>query len=141
MGGVLAGRSPQDFTAAVLLNPVLSLPFMFGTTDIPEWCPVESLNKPSIEDLTAEDYSEMYKKSPISTPLKIPGLIFLGQKDRRVPYEAGKIYSAMSKAKGTPVQLYIYPESDHRLADSVETSVDVVMKSLVFMEENRGKGK
>ena len=59
---------------------------MFGTTDIPEWCTVEALSRDSIEDLTAEDYAQMYKMSPISTPLKIPGLVLLGQKDRRVPY-------------------------------------------------------
>jgi hypothetical protein len=40
MSGILGGRFPQYFTSAILLNPVLSLPFMLGTTDIPEWCTV-----------------------------------------------------------------------------------------------------
>jgi dipeptidyl aminopeptidase/acylaminoacyl peptidase len=107
---------------------------MFGTSDIPEWCSVEALSRPTIEDLSAEHYGEMYKMSPISTPLKIPGLIFIGQKDRRVPHDAAKIYSALSKAKGTPMQLYMFPESDHRLVDSVETSVDIVVKTMLFLE-------
>lgn len=132
MSGILGSRYSEHFKAAALLNPVLSLPFMFGTTDIPEWCTVEALSRNSIEDLTAEDYAQMYKMSPISTPLKIPGLVVLGQKDRRVPYEAGKIYASLSRAKGVKTEVYIYPESDHRLADSVETSVDVIVKTLSF---------
>jgi hypothetical protein len=61
-----------------------------------------------------------------------------------VPYEAGKLYAALVKGEGVGCEVYIYPESDHRLADSVETGVDVVVKSVVWMEEGRvasGEGK
>lgn len=45
LGGILAGRHHEHFTANVLLNPVLSLPFMISTSDIPDWVMVEGLNK------------------------------------------------------------------------------------------------
>ena len=45
LGGILAGRHHEYFTGNVLLNPVLSLPFMISTTDIPDWVMVEALNK------------------------------------------------------------------------------------------------
>jgi acylaminoacyl-peptidase len=37
LSGLLATRHAAPFAGAVLLNPVLSLPFMFYSTDIPEW--------------------------------------------------------------------------------------------------------
>lgn len=37
LGGTIAGRFHQHFSGSVLLNPVLSLPFMLGTSDIPDW--------------------------------------------------------------------------------------------------------
>ncbi len=66
------------------------------------------MNKGGIEDLTAEDYAKMYNHSPISTPTKIPTLLILGQKDKRVPPEAGKIYQALAKLKGINIKTYMY---------------------------------
>jgi hypothetical protein len=35
MSAILAGRYPKYFAGAVLLNPVLSLPYMVAISDIP----------------------------------------------------------------------------------------------------------
>lgn len=68
MGGILTGRFSKHFTGGVLLNPVLSLPFMISTSDIPDWVLVEGLNKEdTLDHLTEEDYSKLYKLSPLAT--------------------------------------------------------------------------
>ena len=43
----------------------------------------------------------MLKESPISYPMKIPTLQFLGAKDRRVPFRQGIMYNAITKLVGT----------------------------------------
>lgn len=87
MGGILAGKFHEHITGAVLLNPVLSLPFMIATSDIPDWVLVEGLNRQdSLDHLTAEDYSHLYNASPIANIPQVPIAVFVGAKDRRVPH-------------------------------------------------------
>lgn len=75
----------------------------------------------------------MFKQSPISQPMKIPTLQFLGAKDRRVPYRQGLLFEAMTKRNGTEISTFVYENSAHSLADSVETTIDVIVKSLLFL--------
>ena len=65
--------------------------------------------------------------------MKIPTLQFLGAKDRRVPYRQGLLFDAITKDVGTPIATYVYEESAHSLADSVETSLDIVVKTVCFL--------
>lgn len=51
--------------------------------------------------MTAEDFAEMYRQSPISQPMKVPVLQFLGAKDLRVPYRQGLLFDAITKRQGT----------------------------------------
>ena len=74
----------------------------------------------------------MVRQSP--GPMKIPTLQFLGAKDRRVPYRQGLLYDAMTRKLGTKIKTYVYENSAHSLADSVETSLDVIIKSIMFLE-------
>ena len=76
----------------------------------------------------------MWRQSPIVNPMAIPTLQFLGAKDRRVPYKQGLFFDAITKAAATPITTYVYENSNHGLADSVETSMDIVVKSIVFLE-------
>lgn len=76
----------------------------------------------------------MYRQSPISEPMKIPTLQFLGAKDRRVPYRQGLLFDAITKDIGTPITTYVYENSNHSLADSTETSLDIIVKSVMFLE-------
>ena len=75
----------------------------------------------------------MFQQSPTSQPMKIPTLQFLGAKDRRVPYRQGLLFDAITRKSGTPIQTYVYEKSNHSLADSVETTLDVIMKSMMFL--------
>ena len=83
--------------------------------------------------MTAEDYVKMFEQSPMSSRMKIPSLQFLGAKDRRVPYRQGLLFDAITKKTGTPIQTYVYENSAHSLADSVETIIDVAIKSVLFL--------
>jgi len=50
----------------------------------------------------------MFKQSPISEPMKIPTLQFLGAKDRRVPYRQGLLFDAITRKIGIPIKTYVY---------------------------------
>jgi len=67
--------------------------------------------------------------------MKIPTLQFLGAKDRRVPYKQGLLFDAITKDIGTPITTYVYENSAHSLADSVETSLDIIVKTIMFLED------
>ena len=67
--------------------------------------------------------------------MKIPTLQFLGAKDLRVPYRQGLFFDAITKEIGTPITTYVYENSNHSLADSVETSIDIIVKTVAFLEE------
>jgi len=75
----------------------------------------------------------MHEQSPTSQTMKIPTLQFLGAKDLRVPFRQGLLFDAITKEVGTPITTYVYENSNHSLADSVETTIDLVIKSLLFL--------
>ena len=83
----------------------------------------------------------MHKQSASSQPMKIPTLQFLGAKDQRVPYRQGLFFDAITREVGTPITTYVYEESSHYLMDSVETVLDIVVKSLLFLEEIKEEQK
>ena len=58
--------------------------------------------------LDEKDYISMFKQSPISEPMKIPTLQFLGAKDRRVPYRQGLLFDAITRKIGIPIKTYVY---------------------------------
>jgi len=45
MTGILGSRFSDYFRCGIMLNPVVNIPFMFGITDIPDWCLAESCAK------------------------------------------------------------------------------------------------
>ena len=135
MSAIMGSRFDKYFKSAIILNGVLSIPANLWFTDIPEWNTAETLGHNKLEGLTADDYVKMFEQSPISQPMKIPTLQFLGAKDRRVPYKQGLLFDAITKKNGTPIKTYVYENSAHSLGDSVDTTLDVVIKSLMFLEE------
>lgn len=76
----------------------------------------------------------MYRQSVISQPMRVPVLQFLGAKDLRVPYRQGLLFDAMTRKQGGEIMTYVYENSSHSLGDSVDTVVDVIVKSLLFLE-------
>lgn len=64
--------------------------------------------------------------------MKIPTLQFLGAKDLRVPPKQGHLFEAIAKKHGTPFKTFVYENAGHSLADSIDTQIDVAMKSIMF---------
>ncbi|KAK4783154.1 hypothetical protein SAY86_007528 [Trapa natans] len=115
----LIGQAPDRFAAAAARNPVCNLALMVGTTDIPEWCYVESCGTawkdnyseaPSMEHL-----SLFHSKSPISHIFKVktPTLFLLGAHDRRVPITNGLQYARELKEMGVDCKIITFPNDVH----------------------------
>ncbi|KAF8014436.1 hypothetical protein BT93_H0304 [Corymbia citriodora subsp. variegata] len=91
----LIGQAPEKFIAAAVRNPACNLALMVGTTDIPDWCYVESFGSEGKNHFTeapsAEHLNLFYSKSPISHlhKVKTPTIFLLGAKDLRVPVSNG----------------------------------------------------
>ncbi|KDP40266.1 hypothetical protein JCGZ_02264 [Jatropha curcas] len=115
----LIGQAPDKFVAAAARNPVCNLASMVGTTDIPDWCYVETYgtkgkNKfteaPSVEDLAL-----FHSKSPIShiAKVKAPTIFLIGAQDLRVPMSNGLQYARALKERGVDVKIIMFPNDVH----------------------------
>ncbi|KAB5545061.1 hypothetical protein DKX38_013173 [Salix brachista] len=115
----LIGQAPDKFVAAAARNPVCNLASMVGTTDIPDWCYVETYGvegktkfteAPSVEDLML-----FHSKSPIShiSKVKTPTIFLIGAKDLRVPLSNGLQYARALKEKGVEVKILMFPNDVH----------------------------
>ena len=121
----LTSQYPTLFRAAALRNPVVNLPAMASTTDIPDWCFVEALGKYDVaRPVSEEELKIMHEKSPIGRVdlVQVPTLVALGQKDLRVPYSQGlEWYHSLPKSVSK--KLLLYEEDDHAI-DHVESEAD-----------------
>jgi acylaminoacyl-peptidase len=110
-GGFLAahlvGQHPSLFKAACLRNPVINIPGMATTTDIPDWCQVEvnglqSYDFSTFNTPTPQELVQMHKCSPVAYVNNVvtPTLICLGLKDRRVPSSQGLEFFQLLRARG-----------------------------------------
>ncbi|XP_057818724.2 acylamino-acid-releasing enzyme 1 isoform X1 [Cryptomeria japonica] len=115
----LIGQAPDRFVAASVRNPVCNLSSMVATTDIPDWCYVETYGKDGkgayTEAPTTEDLNAFYYASPIShvSKVKVPVLFLLGAKDLRVPVSNGLQYARALKENGVEVKVIIFPNDVH----------------------------
>ncbi|XP_031097602.1 acylamino-acid-releasing enzyme-like [Ipomoea triloba] len=115
----LIGQAPEKFAAAAARNPVCNLALMVGTSDIPDWCYVETFGSQGILSYTEAPSSEhlaaFYSKSPIAhiSKVKTPTLMLLGAKDLRVPVCTGLQYARALKEKGVEVKVISFPEDVH----------------------------
>ncbi|XP_071696534.1 acylamino-acid-releasing enzyme-like isoform X2 [Rutidosis leptorrhynchoides] len=118
----LIGQAPDKFAAAAARNPVCNLGLMVGTSDIPDWCFVETFGTEGIssytEAQTPQILSAFHEKSPMShiSHVKTPTLFLLGAKDLRVPVTNGLQYARALKEKGVPVKLIVFPEDNHPIS-------------------------
>lgn len=68
-------QAPDLFAAAAVRNPVCNLALMVGTSDIPDWCFIETYGSEGISRFTeapsSENLSVFYSKSPISHLSKV----------------------------------------------------------------------
>lgn len=116
----LIGQAPDKFTAAAVRNPVCNMALMAGTTDIPDWCYVETFGSEKGRSMctdapSSEHLSVLYSKSPIAhvSRVKTPTLVLLGAKDLRVPVSTGLQYAHALKEKGVEVKVIMFPEDTH----------------------------
>ncbi|KNA08562.1 hypothetical protein SOVF_161600 [Spinacia oleracea] len=115
----LIGQAPEKFAAAAARNPVCNLALMVGTSDIPEWCFVESYGIDGKAHFTSaptkEHLSVLYDKSPIAhvNKVKTPTLFLIGAKDLRVPSSNGLQYVHALKERGVEVKTIVFPEDIH----------------------------
>uniref|UniRef100_A0A6V7QSZ4 Acylamino-acid-releasing enzyme n=1 Tax=Ananas comosus var. bracteatus TaxID=296719 RepID=A0A6V7QSZ4_ANACO len=115
----LVGQAPDKFVVAAARNPVCNLSLMVGTTDIPDWCYVETCGKEGknyfSEAPTAEHLRLFYEKSPIShiSKVKAPILFLLGAQDLRVPVSNGLQYARALRERGVEVKVIVFPEDVH----------------------------
>ncbi|KAJ9536989.1 hypothetical protein OSB04_029722 [Centaurea solstitialis] len=115
----LIGQAPDKFAAAAVRNPVCNLALMVGTSDIPDWCFVETFgskgNSIYTEAPSPELLSLFHEKSPIShlPKVKTPTLFLLGAKDLRVPVTNGLQFARALKEKGVVVKVIVFPEDMH----------------------------
>ncbi|KAK7393748.1 hypothetical protein VNO78_22312 [Psophocarpus tetragonolobus] len=115
----LIGQAPEKFVAAAARNPVCNLALMVGTTDIPDWCYVETYGTKGRDKFTeapsAEDLTLFYSKSPIShlSKVKTPTLFLLGAQDLRVPISTGLQYARALREKGIQVKVVVFPNDTH----------------------------
>ncbi|CAI9285139.1 unnamed protein product [Lactuca saligna] len=118
----LIGQAPDRFVAAAVRNPVCNLALMVGTTDIPEWCFVESFGSKGLSTYTEAPSPQLLKlfhdKSPIShlPKVKTPTLFLLGAKDLRVPVSNGLQFARALKEKGVEVKVIVFPEDIHAIS-------------------------
>ena len=133
-GGFLAGhcigQHPELFKVAAMRNPCTNLASMVSSTDIPDWCYVESFgpgyyNFLNFRPPSKNEVSVMWDKSPIAhlEHVKAPTLIALGMKDKRVPPSQGLEYYHALRAKGLPTKLLVYDDCDHAI-DLVASEAD-----------------
>uniref|UniRef100_A0A7N1A4T8 acylaminoacyl-peptidase n=1 Tax=Kalanchoe fedtschenkoi TaxID=63787 RepID=A0A7N1A4T8_KALFE len=118
----LIGQAPNKFAAAAVRNPVCNLALMTGTSDIPDWCYVETFGTEGkalyTEAPTAEQLTQLYDKSPIKhiDKVKTPTLFLIGAQDLRVPPSNGIHYMRALKERGVEVKLIVFPEDVHSLS-------------------------
>ena len=137
IGAHLLGQFPRVYRAAVLRNPVTNMASMVGVTDIPDWCYYECGHEYTQSSILSGDVLDsMLNKSPIiyAKDVQAPILIYLGQKDCRVPNSQGLAYYKLLKALGKDVKLLSYPKSNHSLLET-DVEVDGFVNGVSFLLE------
>eukprot|EP00347_Sterkiella_histriomuscorum_P007160 403350033 len=124
------------YKAAVLWNPVLNMSYMYAATDIPDWIYACCLNKDLSYQVTAEDNTVFFNRSPVSVAKNVttPSLILIGQQDKRVPPHQGYHYYHTLKQQGVKTKIYNYPEDGHAIG-STEPGLDATMNISLWFDE------
>jgi acylaminoacyl-peptidase len=124
-GGFLTGHCtsqyPNLFKAAAMRNPVVNIPSMVTSTDIPDWCYVEAIGSYNWREYmppTSTSIRMMWDKSPIRhvDRVQTPTLMALGMQDLRVPPSQGLEWYHSLRSKGVPTKLLTYDGNDHAIA-------------------------
>ncbi|KAI5063870.1 hypothetical protein GOP47_0020540 [Adiantum capillus-veneris] len=143
----LIGQAPDRFVTAAIINPVCNISSMVGTTDIPDWCFVETYGKPCLDAYSdapsPQDLEKFFLASPIAhiNKVKVPSLFLLGAQDRRVPISNGFQYIHALRARGLKVKVIVFPEDAHPI-DRPQSEFEVWLNIgtwLKFYLERKGE--
>eukprot|EP00026_Physarum_polycephalum_P003278 Phypoly_transcript_03288.p1 GENE.Phypoly_transcript_03288~~Phypoly_transcript_03288.p1 ORF type:complete len:723 (+),score=121.45 Phypoly_transcript_03288:324-2492(+) len=142
-GGFLAAHliggtfEELDFKVCVMRNPVINIVGMSSTSDIPDWCFVET-GSTEFPTLVAnlEQYTLMYNSSPIRNinKIKTPTLILLGEVDKRVPTSQGlELHHALIE-RNVPSKVQFYQKNGHGLVGA-DADPDQAVNTVLFLNE------
>lgn len=149
LGGHLVGQKAVletfgvDFKCAVLRNPVTDIGAMTASTDIPDWCFVETLGIDAYtDDPSIETLAHMRSKSPIAHVEEVarkgaPVMMLIGAVDRRVPPTNGLRYAAALRAAGGTCHVRVFPEDAHGLVKP-RTEFESFVTVAAFLRETLG---
>ena len=149
LGGHLVGQNAVldafsvDFKCAVLRNPVTDIGAMVASTDIPDWCFVETLGIDAYDDdPSPATLAAMRAKSPVThvanvAARKRPVLMLIGAVDRRVPPTNGLRYAAALRAAGGVCEVRVFPEDAHGLVRP-RTEFESFVSVAAFLRETLG---
>lgn len=137
--------SPQHkslFHCGALWNPVVDLPSMLGTTDIPEWCAAEAYGALDLKrPVSQEQMARLQAASPISVvdQVSVPVLMLLGLGDKRVPPSQGRYYVAsLCELPHRPeVSCLEYPGEGHAIAGT-ESQAHAVQSVVSWLLDHLG---
>ena len=130
----------MNFKACIADCPVIDLSTNLNGNDIPDWDCVEAFGKSKTFEfdkvLDPDSLKVMFEKSPINwiSNVKVPTLMMLGKRDRRVPMTQGLKYYLILKAKGVKTQCHIY-DDNHSLA-KVEVDSDSFVNICLWILDN-----
>lgn len=123
---LVIARYPDFYGAAVLRNPVIAIPELAYTSDIPDWSYAQfgvPYDPPTPNFVSREFFEILYTASPIAyaEKIKVPVLLLLGEEDQRVPNTQGKTLYHFLKGAGKKVEMFLFPKNGHAL-DKVEAA-------------------
>lgn len=135
----LSGQAPDLFKAVVARNPVIDIATMFGTSDIPDWCAVETgvpnnATGPGPEDV--DMIVKMRKCSPIMhvDKVKASTLVCIGTKDLRVPSSQGTMWYNRLKINKVKTKMLVY-DDNHQLSTG-PAEIDHVINNCLWLLEH-----
>ncbi|GAA5976049.1 hypothetical protein JCM5350_000297 [Sporobolomyces pararoseus] len=148
IGSILTSKYPEEFDACVMRNPVVDLPSMLASTDIPDWTYCEmnfdySLSSPP-SILTPETFKKLHDASPLAKSDKVttPTLLLVGKNDRRVPPDqARQWYHALKKnvgrdGKPLEVEMLAFEGEGHPITNNVENEWVSFEQGLRFLAKH-----
>ena len=122
LGAHMIGQHGDRFECAILRNPVVNLGSMVYTTDIPDWCFIETFGcaigkRRCRWDPRPEDVQAMYDKSPIKhiDTYSKPTLFLIGERDKRVPMSNPLQFISALSARGVVTRTFRFPHDCHPL--------------------------
>ena len=133
----LVGQYPDFYSAAAVRNPVCELVSMRSTTDIMDWCYVESGGEFSYSSIpNEEDIMRLYNRSPIIhvTKVKTPLLFLVGLEDLRCPPSQSLTYVHALQGLGKKVLMLAY--NDNHPLSTVDVEADCFMNMVTWFSEN-----